>query len=120
MSVAGAPILNCSSILAPIGSRSITKHYRTVLHQMDAALRTRTLLCLSLASLLNLAWANCEASNLFQLPPGTLGALETARDWYGKGDAVSLSSPEFSALLPKLDAKMEPLTAFRMKGDLDC
>ena len=120
MSVAGAPILNCSSILAPVGSRSITKHYRTVLHQMDAALRTRTLLCLSLASLLHLAWATCKASNLLQLPLGTLGALEGGRDSHGKADAISLSSPEFSALLPKLDAKMEPLTAFRMKGDLDC
>ena len=87
---------------------------------MDPTLGTRTLLCLSLASLLHLAWATCEASNLLQLPLGTLGALERGRDWHGKADAISLSSPEFSALLPKLDAKMEPLTAFRMKGDLDC
>eukprot|EP00435_Cladocopium_sp_Y103_P061804 s128_g23.t1 len=33
-----------------------------------------------------------------------------------KEDAVGLSSPEFSALLPKLDAKMAPVTTFRMKG----
>ena len=89
-------------------------------HHMDPALGTRTLLCFSLASLLHLAWANCEASNLLQLPPGVLGALERGRDWHGKADAVSLSSPEFSALLPKLDAKMEPLTASNLKGDLDC
>ncbi|CAL1141943.1 unnamed protein product [Cladocopium goreaui] len=87
---------------------------------MDPTLGTRTLLCLSLASLLHLAWATCEASNLLQLPLGTLGALEGGRDSHGKADAISLSSPEFSVLLPKLDAKMEPLTVFRMKGDLDC
>eukprot|EP00435_Cladocopium_sp_Y103_P063809 s128_g25.t1 len=80
--------------------------------------RTRTLLCLSLASLLHLAWANCDASNLLQIPPGPLGALERGRGWQVKGAEVSLSSPEFSALLPKLDAKMEPLTASTMKGDM--
>ena len=51
-------------------------------------------------------------------PLGPWKQRETGR--HGKADAISLRSPEFSTLLPKLDAKMEPLTVFRMKGDLDC
>ena len=74
---------------------------------------------LSLASLLPLGWANCEASNLIQLPPGTIDTVVLADNLNVKGGAVSLSSPEFSALLPKLDVKMKPLTAKTVNGNLD-
>ena len=79
-----------------------------------------TMRFLSLVSLLPLAWANCEASNLIQLLPGSVDTVVLADNLNVKGGAVSLSSPEFSALLPKLDVKMEPMTATTVDSDLDC
>ena len=77
------------------------------------------LLCLSLASLLHLAWATCEALQLasapLSAPLGPWKGGETRMERLMQSAWVRLN---FSALLPKLDAKMEPLTVSNLKGDL--
>ena len=116
-SVAGAMIFACLSSIVHVGSL-LGSWFSPIPNgtTWDPALGMRFL---SLASLLRLAWADCEASNLIQLP-GTSDTVALGIDLHVKGAAVSFSSPEFSALLPKLDVKMNPMTASSNNSDLDC